>query len=144
MKHSVPVITFNFLYSFRLPERRKTRGAIISLFGQEKKALKRLDYIFCPDDYLLKINQEYLQHDSLTDIITFDLSDDQHVLRGEVYISIERVQENSLKFDVPFLTELHRVIFHGALHLCGYKDKKPGETKEMREKENKYLNMFLP
>ena len=77
----------------------------------------------CSDEYLLEINQAYLKHDDLTDIITFDLSDSPGVIKGEIYISVERVLDNALLFNTSFRDELARVVFHGALHLCGYKDK---------------------
>jgi len=105
-----------------------------------KKVKKNaLNYIFCNDTYLLHMNKEYLNHDTLTDIITFDLSDNKNELQGEIYISVERVKENAEKFGVSYNDELHRVIFHGALHLCGFKDKKKEDIAEMRVQENKCL-----
>ena len=95
-----------------------------------------LNYIFCTDEYLLQYNQQYLNHDTLTDIITFDLSDDDKNLTGEIYISVERVKENAAKFGVAYDDELLRVIFHGAFHLSGFKDKTKAEQEEMRKQEN--------
>jgi len=98
-----------------------------------------LNYIFCDDAFLLEMNKKYLDHNTLTDIITFDLSDTKEHLQGEIYISIERVKENATKYDVSYSDELLRVIFHGVLHLCGFKDKKKEDILEMRAKENKCL-----
>jgi probable rRNA maturation factor len=139
MKSSKPIVQFNLLNSFKFTERKRTKEVISNLFKQEGKVLKTLNYIFCSDDYLLKINQDYLQHDTLTDIITFDLSGSPDAIEGEIYISVDRVKDNAHSYNVPFLEELHRVMFHGALHLCGYKDKKSEEKTEMKRKENFYL-----
>ena len=102
----------------------------------------QLNYIFCNDAFLLVMNQQYLNHNTLTDIITFDLSERENSLTGEIYISTERVKENAEQFNVSYNDELHRVIFHGALHLCGFKDKKKDDIKEMREQENKCLKNY--
>jgi probable rRNA maturation factor len=101
--------------------------------------LSELNYIFCSDEYLLNMNVSYLNHDTLTDIITFDNSEEDRVIIGDIFISVDRVKENALKFKVDFLEELNRVMVHGALHLVGYKDKKKSEQEKMREKENYYL-----
>ena len=109
-----------------LKNRRSLKLFIIQLFEKEGKSIKSLDIIFCSDEYLLDINNKHLQHDYYTDIITFDLSDPTSTLiTGEVYISIDRVKDNALSLHTKFSTELLRVIFHGVLHLCGYKDKTP-------------------
>ncbi len=100
-----------------------------------------LSFIFCDDNYLHKLNVEFLNHDTLTDIITFDYSLGKEV-HGEIYISIERVEENASEFNVSFEEELHRVIIHGVLHLCGYKDKTQLQKDDMRSKENFYLQSF--
>lgn len=105
----------------------------------EKQKLGVLNYIFCSDAYLLEMNVNYLNHDTFTDIITFDNSDVKGLIEGDIFISVDRVKENATKFDVPFEDELHRVMIHGALHLLGYKDKKKEEKEKMREKENHYL-----
>jgi rRNA maturation RNase YbeY len=102
-----------------------------------------LDYVFCTDKYLLKINKEYLSHDYYTDIISFDLSEVPGQLIGEVYISVDRVKENAKTHNTSYKAELHRVIFHGALHFCGYKDKKPADAKKMREMEDRWLNAYM-
>jgi probable rRNA maturation factor len=102
-----------------------------------------LNYIFCNDDYLLQINKEFLEHDSYTDIITFNLSEKINELSAEIYISINRVQENAGKYLASYNHELHRVIFHGALHLCGFKDKKDADKKEMYHQENLCLKEYF-
>lgn len=105
---------------------------------EEKLTLGDISYIFCDDAYLLKMNQKYLDHDTFTDIITFDYTIDNQVF-GDVFISIERVEENAKDYQTDFENELHRVMVHGVLHLCGYKDKTEDETQEMRAKEDYYL-----
>jgi len=100
-----------------------------------------ITYVFCDDDYLHKINLEYLNHDTLTDIISFDYSMGKQI-HGEIYISIERVKENALEFNEPFDNELKRVIIHGILHFMGHKDKSPEEEKSMRSKENETIANF--
>jgi len=102
-----------------------------------------LTYIFCNDEYLLEKNQEFLNHDTLTDIITFDLSEDDLELVSEIYISVDRIAENAGTFSISYETELHRVIFHGALHLCGFKDKKKEDKALMTEMENDSLNRYF-
>ena len=102
-----------------------------------------LNYIFCNDDYLLQINKEFLGHDAYTDIITFNLSEKANELSAEIYISVNRVRENAGKFITSYNHELHRVIFHGALHLCGFKDKKDADKKEMRHQENLCLKEYF-
>lgn len=103
----------------------------------------QLSYIFCTDDHLLQMNQQFLSHDTLTDIITFDMSEHKAELEGEIYISVDRVKENAEKFNTTYNNELHRVIFHGALHLCGFKDKNEEEQKMMRQKEDECLAAYL-
>lgn len=138
---SAPKITFHLLVKeFRIPNRRLLKKAIIDLFSKENKELESLSIILCSDDYLLGINKEYLKHDYYTDIITFDLSAGNETI-GEIYISADRIKENASRFKVPISTELSRVIFHGCLHLCGYKDKTAQQKTVMREKENYYLGL---
>jgi probable rRNA maturation factor len=114
---------------------------IEGIFKKEKKKLQELNYILCSDDCLLKINQVYLNHNYYTDIITFDLSETAGIV-GEVYISIDRLKENAKAFNNSCSTELMRLLFHGTLHLCGYKDKTPKEKNQMREKEDYYINQY--
>ena len=102
-----------------------------------------INYIFCSDEYLLTINQEYLQHDTYTDIITFDLSNNKTEIVSDIYISIDRVKENAQKFNSNIEHELHRVLFHGILHLCGLKDKSKQDAALMRSKEEYYLNTYF-
>ena len=104
-------------------------------------ALASLQFIFCSDDFLLDINKQYLKHNYYTDIITFNLGAD--VIEGEIYISIDRVKENAANYNTSFKRELHRVIFHGVLHLCGYKDKLNEEKMIMRAKEVRYLQEYF-
>lgn len=115
---------------------------ILSLSNVVKTELKELgdiSIIFVSDQYLLEMNQKYLNHDYFTDIITFDYCED-NVISGDLFISVDRVKENADSFNVDELTEIHRVMIHGVLHLCGYKDKTEEEEKYMRLLENKYLN----
>jgi len=107
----------------------------------EKKEMGDITLIFCSDEYLLKINQEYLDHDYYTDIITFDYSED-NVVSGDLFISVDRVAENAQINKVDFMNEFNRVIVHGVLHLCGYKDKSEEDEKLMRSKENEMLQVL--
>ncbi len=102
-----------------------------------------LTYVFCSDKYLLKINKDFLSHDYYTDIISFDLSEVPGQLIGEVYISVDRVKDNAKTHGTSLKEELHRVIFHGALHFCGYKDKKPTDAKKMRQMEDAWLSAYM-
>ena len=116
---------------------------ITSIFKKEKTQVKELNIIFCSDEYLLKINRDYLQHDYLTDIITFEISNDDNGKTAEIYISIESVKKNSIDYQSTMKNELHRVIFHGVLHLCGYKDKTKKDIVLRRSKEDNYLNHYF-
>ena len=110
---------------------------------KEGIAIEALQYVFCSDDYLLNINKQFLNHDYYTDIISFDLSEEKGVLIGDIYISIDRVKENAKTHGNKYVHELLRVVFHGALHFCGYKDKKPADAKLMRSMEDKWLKAYL-
>jgi len=133
-------VNFYFEKQIRLNGRRQLKAFIRSIFEKERKALDSLNYIFCDDEYLLDINKQYLKHDYYTDIITFDLSaSKQEATIGEIYISVDRVKDNAITHKSTLEKELHRVIFHGALHLCGYKDKSTAQKKQMRSKEDLYL-----
>jgi probable rRNA maturation factor len=127
--------------SFKLPQKRILKAWIEKTAETENKQLKELNIIFCNDTYLHKLNVQYLNHDTLTDIITFDYSEKPFTL-GDLFISIERVKENAKKFNVDFINELHRVIIHGTLHLLGYKDKKKEDKAIMKTKEDKYLEIL--
>jgi len=138
-----PTIQFNFLKPISLGERTGLKRFLASLFRKEKIPMAELRYIFCSDDYLLEINRQFLQHDYYTDIITFNLAEKGHPINGEIYISVDRVRENARDFASPVRKELHRVIFHGALHLCGYRDKTNKEKLEMRNKEDRALESYF-
>lgn len=128
--------------NFVLKERIALKYFIERIFKQEKKRIGSINYVFCSDKRLLEINREFLRHDYYTDIITFDLSESD-ITQAEVYISVDRVRDNAKKLGTPFKTELHRVIFHGALHLCGFSDKTTKAKKEIRSKEDFYLSWYF-
>lgn len=136
-------VFFNYA-DVQLPfnKKRALKFFVFKLFTLEKKQIQRVDFVFCSDEFLLKLNQAHLQHDTLTDIITFDLSESKKNIVAEVYVSVERVMENAEIHKTTFASELQRVVFHGALHLCGYKDKTTKQLAEMRALEDKYLKMF--
>src|ERR1700753_4099489 len=114
-----PVIFFHFLEGgFTLSDRRRLKLFILTLFKKEKKKPGEIRYIFCSDDYLLDVNRQFLHHDFYTDIITFELSEPGQPINAEIYISVDRVRDNARSFGTSLKKELHRVIFHGALHLC--------------------------
>ena len=121
-----------------LKDKRKLSAFLMKVIAESKKDVKsiHLNYIFCNDEFLLQMNQQYLNHDTLTDIITFDLSEHAQHMAGEIYISVERVRENAAKYGTTYQEELHRVIFHGTLHMCGFKDKTEADRKEMRSQED--------
>ena len=123
-------------------DKKKLRNFIEEVFNKENKHLKSVDYIFCSDEYLLEINKTFLQHDYYTDIISFDLSIDTSITVGEIYISLDRVLDNSKQLEIAYKTEFLRVIIHGALHLCGYKDKSAKDSKLMRLMEDKYMYLY--
>lgn len=125
--------------SYKLKNKSHVRRWITETILTEGSRLKELNYIFCSDSYLLQINRQYLNHDTYTDIITFDHSEEERSIAGDIFISIDRIRENAAKFNVAVPDELHRVMIHGALHLLGYGDQKPVEKKRMTEKEDFYL-----
>ena len=144
MVKELVIITVNAQIPHSKLSNRKTLKLFIQkLFKQEKTNLEQLDYIFCTDEFLLQMNQQYLKHNYFTDIITFNLSENTNTIVGEVYISIDRVKENAIQFNTSYVQELHRVLFHGALHLCGYKDKSKKDQVLMRQKENFYLHQYF-
>ncbi|QED38462.1 rRNA maturation RNase YbeY [Antarcticibacterium arcticum] len=134
-------INFYSENDFILEEQEKYGRWIEAVIASEAKKLEELSYIFCDDDYLLNLNEEFLKHDTYTDIITFDYSVGK-ILQGDIYISTERVKENSTEFNVSFNEELRRVIIHGVLHLCGYKDKTKEQSLLMRQKEEEKMQLF--
>lgn len=125
--------------SYKLKNKALVRQWIKDTITAEGFKLKELTYVFCSDAYLLPLNQQYLDHDTLTDIITFDNSEVEGEILGDIFISIERVRENAVKFNITETDELHRVIIHGALHLLGYTDKSVVTKKKMTQKEDEYL-----
>jgi probable rRNA maturation factor len=127
-----------------LKQRLQLKRFLLTIFKKEKHPLSSLTYIFCSDDELLEINLQFLKHDYYTDIITFNLAAKHAPIEGEIYISIDRVKENALQLGTTIKEELHRVIFHGALHLCGYKDKSKTHQLEMRKAEDRYIKLYRP
>ncbi|CAN5893048.1 rRNA maturation RNase YbeY [soil metagenome] len=136
-------VNFYFERQTRLNSRRALKSFIESIFKKEGRDLADISYVFCTDEYLLDINKRFLNHDYYTDIITFELNlKKRNPTIGEIYISIDRVKENAGIHNNKLVDELHRVIFHGALHLCGYKDLSKSQKKAMRSKEDFYLNKY--
>lgn len=137
--------TIKFHYQEPAPQLKNKRALkkfLFDLLKTEGKKVDTINYIFCNDAFLLDINQQYLHHDTYTDIITFELNEPGRPLLSDIYISIERVKENASTLSVSITTELLRVVFHGVLHLAGYKDKSQNDIKLMRSKEELYLSQF--
>lgn len=134
------MISFNYEIDFKLSNEKEYSSWISKVIDSEQHKEGELNYIFCSDDYLHKINVKYLNHDTLTDIISFDYSVGKK-LHGDIYISVERVRDNAKDFNVDFNQELKRVMVHGILHYCGYKDKTEEDKTVMREKEDFYINL---
>ncbi|MBU2926761.1 rRNA maturation RNase YbeY [Winogradskyella psychrotolerans] len=132
------MISFNYETEFSLNQEEEFSKWISDTILEENCKIGDIDYIFCSDEYLHKLNVDFLNHDTLTDIISFDYSVGKE-LHGEIYISVDRVRENALEFKTDFEIELARVIIHGVLHYCGYKDKSADDEKLMRSKEDYYL-----
>ncbi|WP_397364170.1 rRNA maturation RNase YbeY [Olleya sp. R77988] len=135
------MISFNYETDFKLLDEPKISSWISTIIKNENCKEDEINYVFCNDDYLHKLNVEFLQHDTLTDIISFDYSIGK-TLQGDIFISVERVVDNAKDFKVEFETELRRVIIHGILHYCGYKDKTDDDAKLMRGKENEALSVL--
>lgn len=135
------MITFNYELDFSLEQEDQYEAWIDSILASEGFNTGEINYIFCTDEYLHEINVKYLDHDTLTDIISFDYTENQ-VVSGDIFISIDRVKENATDFDVAFDLELLRVMAHGVLHYCGYKDKSEAEEILMRQKEDEKIKMF--
>jgi len=136
------MIAFNYETSFELTNEKETSNWIENCIEKEGFELGEINYIFCDDAYLHKINVEFLQHDTLTDIISFDYTLGK-LVGGDIFISIDRIKENANQFNVPFNNELHRVIIHGVLHYMKYKDKTDTEKETMRSKENECLENLI-
>ena len=136
-------IQFFFPQKTSLENRSNLKLFIQSIFKKEKTKAQFINIIFCSDEFLLNINKEYLNHDYPTDIITFEISRDLNGITAEIYISVDSVTRNSIDYQSTKKNELHRVIFHGILHLCGYNDKTKEDIALMRSKEDKYLNLYF-
>ena len=135
------MINFNYELDFKLTNEEELSKWISSVISSEEFREGDINYIFCDDKYLHKLNVEFLNHDTLTDIISFEYTVGKE-LHGDIYISIERVKENASDFKVSFEDELNRVLVHGVLHYCGYKDKSDEDVRTMRGKENYYLSQL--
>ena len=138
----MPVSFHNADIAFKLAAKTALKNFITSSFEKEAKKKLIISYVFCSDEYLLGINKSFLKHDYYTDIITFPLSETDKKVESEIYISVDRIRDNATKLKVPFEHELHRVIFHGVLHLIGYKDKTKEQKDLMRKAEEKWIRAF--
>ena len=136
------MILFHFKIKYELKNRRKIKSLIKDIIEEENKIMGDINYVFCTDNYLLDINSKYLNHNTLTDIITFNFCENKKV-SGDILISLDRIKENSSIFDQSFNKELYRVMIHGILHLIGYSDKSSKEKERMRKKEDYYLINFF-
>jgi probable rRNA maturation factor len=144
MRSEMSKIQFHFLEPVpNFKHRTALKKYILSIIKAEGYELQSLNYIFCSDNYLLNYNQQFLKHETLTDIITFQFNPPSEPIVSDIYISIDRVKENASLFNVSFINELHRVVFHGVLHLCGFRDKSKKEKAEMRLKEGFYLSRYF-
>ncbi|WP_320814234.1 rRNA maturation RNase YbeY [Flavobacterium sp.] len=135
------MISFNYETDFELENEEAFESWIIDIVDSEASAVGEISYVFCDDEFLHKINMEYLNHDTLTDIISFDYTVG-NLIQGDIFISIERVKDNAADFNVSFEEELKRVMAHGILHYCGYKDKSDDDAKLMRQKEEEKIKLF--
>lgn len=137
------IVRLHFQYKTSLTNRKKLKQFLKEIFINESTPASSLDIIFCDDKFLLDINRRFLNHDYYTDIISFNLNKDLYPVEGEIYLSIDRIKENALVFNSSTAFELHRVIIHGVLHLCGFNDTSKEEQLFMREKEDLYLHQYL-
>ena len=135
------MINFNYETEFTLDNEQAFADWLSAVIASENKNEGEINYIFCDDEYLHKINVEYLNHDTLTDIISFDYTVGNEI-NGDIFVSVERVEDNAKDFNVPFAEEIKRVLAHGILHYCGYKDKSDSEAELMRSKEDEKIAMF--
>lgn len=136
----MPINFFSEGIKFSLRNKEKIQKWILRVARAEKHKVRELNFIFCPDKYLLTLNKKFLKHHYYTDIISFNYSEKKNEIDGEIFISLPQVKRNAKKYKTDFSNEIHRVIIHGVLHLCGYDDKTEKEKNKMREKENQYLN----
>ena len=135
------MINFNYETEFTLDNEQAFADWLSAVIASENKNEGEINYIFCDDEYLHKINVEYLNHDTLTDIISFDYTVGNEI-NGDIFVSVERVEDNAKDFNVPFAEEIKRVLAHGILHYCGYKDKSDSEAELMSSKEDEKIAMF--
>ena len=139
MDQHLPSLHFHYVdTSFYFPHRAFTKIFIASIFADHHKKINTINYIFCSDQYLLALNRQHLNHNYYTDIITFDLSNGNRI-SADIFISVERARENAFLFRITMISEIIRLLIHGALHLCGYKDKTKKDSYNMRAHEDKYL-----
>ena len=136
------IFFYNEDINYLLLKKRNIKTWLSAVAKEEGKEIETVSYIFCSDDFLLRVNEQYLHADYFTDVITFDYCEKNRV-SGDVFISVDRVKENAKVYKQPFFSEMLRVILHGMLHLCGYKDKTKKEAKKMREMEEYYLRKFV-
>ena len=141
MNKKVRFFSQSFTVSFR--NRKKFKSFVEYILTKEGKILNHINIVFCTDEELRMLNIDFLKHDFYTDILTFDLSKINEEITADIYISLNRIRENAKIFNVPFSRELHRVMIHGILHLCGYKDKKSFDFKRIRAAEDKYLSKYF-
>ena len=139
MEH--PIEFFSEDIAFELDNPDQVSDWIATVIAQHGRELSGLTYVFCSDDYLHQINVEYLDHDTLTDIITFDNADEEGVVESDIFVSIDRVKDNAQSLGIPFKDELHRVLIHGVLHLLGFKDKTDEQEALMRKQEDSCLSL---
>ncbi|GAC1416544.1 MAG: rRNA maturation RNase YbeY [Flavisolibacter sp.] len=138
------IIDFHTLdVSLRLNERDLLKQFIALIFKKENTALHSIKFIFCKDPYLKALNKKFLNHNYYTDVLSFAITGPSEPLEAEIYLSLDRIRENALKFKTTVQKEIYRVMFHGVLHLCGFKDDNPKNQLQMRQKEEYYLNMYL-
>jgi len=137
-------ISFHFLKkNLSLSNRKQLKEFLVNLASKESKKLASLNFVFCSDQYLFKINKKFLKHSYYTDIVTFPLSEPGEPISADIYISTDRVRENANTYKSSLTAEIHRVIFHGVLHLCGFQDNSPNDIQIMRHKENSYLSLYF-
>ncbi|MET3129332.1 rRNA maturation RNase YbeY [Arcicella rosea] len=136
------IVFFNEDIDFKFGQKNQLKAWLKKVAESEGFKMRNLNYIFCSDEYLHKINLEYLDHDTYTDIITFDNSEGEEDIEGDIFVSIERVKDNSQELKTEFLDEFKRVLVHGLLHLCGYDDHSDEDEAQMRELESKYISIF--
>ena len=136
------IFFYNEDVKYLLLKKRTIRTWLSFVAKEEGRGVEKISYIFCSDDFLLSVNEQYLHADYYTDVITFDYCEENRI-SGDIFISVDRVKENAKLYEQPFFREMLRVILHGLLHLCGYKDKTEKDEKKMREKEDYYLQKFV-